>query len=72
MLVLEQLNDFTRDFTATEEEVHVNFVLKGRMHRRLRQVKVENPQTFSFAFAAIVFTGVDAGAGDAVSGWSVS
>ena len=46
LLALEELHDFTREFTATWGEAHINFLLKGRLHGRLRHVKVKNGQTF--------------------------
>ena len=47
VLTLEGLHDVTREFTAaTGGGAHVNFLLKRRLHKRLRHVKVENGQTF--------------------------
>ena len=46
VLALEELHDFAREFTATGGKAHINFLLKGRLHERLRHIKVKNGQTF--------------------------
>ena len=45
VLALEALHDFAREFAATGGKAQINFLLKGRLHERLRHVKVKNGQT---------------------------
>ena len=68
VLALEELHDFTRMFTTTEGEATVNFLLKRRLHKRLRHVKVKYEQPLSFAIASTTFMGTDAGVGDVSHG----
>ena len=63
VLALEELHDFTREFTATGRQAHITFFLKRRLHRRLSHVKVKTGRSFSFAIEAIIL----AGGGDVVS-----
>ena len=46
VLVLEELHDFTREFTATGGEAYMNFLLKRCLQKRLRHVQVKNGQAF--------------------------
>ena len=47
VLALEELHDFTREFTATGGKAYfINLFLKRRLHKRLRHVQVKNKQAF--------------------------
>ena len=63
VLALEELRDFTREFTATGGQAHITFLLKGRLHKRLSHAKLKTGKPFSFAIEAIIL----AGGGDVVS-----
>ena len=68
ILAFEKPNDFTREFTAIRGKAHINFLVKGRLHERLRHIQVENWQAKLVRGATtIIFTGADAGVGDVVS-----
>ena len=63
VLALQELHDFTREFTATGRQAHITFFLKRRLHKRLSHVKVKTGKPFSFEIEAIIL----AGGGDVVS-----
>ena len=67
VLALEELHDFTREFTATGWQAHIPFLLKRRLHKRLSHVKLRTGKPFSFAIEAIIFAGGDRSGRDVVS-----
>ena len=46
VMTVNEIHDYTREFTATRREAHVIDFLKGLLHKSLRRIKVENRQTF--------------------------
>ena len=69
VLALEELHDFTREFTATGGKAYyINLLLKRRLHKRLRHVQVKKRVSLSLqSIEAIIFTGADPGVGDVIS-----